>query len=465
MRRVICCIMIVLLVGIPLGCQPTPANEIVINKGDGVLERRLKDPQSPKLDPNTYLSAKEWHDIIKMKNYMVFIDASIEMNPGYYPVIRVVPSNFTILFEEVRSLFELLIGDVKEYRDGIFTFEDYKNMISLYSLGRFDFDLYEYVAWTKEEMEDVENEIKELMQKMKEAPMEKEFYASDNYSLSMGCSYTYHNAIDQQWYVSLSENNIRFSKYKGDVYPEDFYLDGIPSSINEPFPTPYPNIHISEEQARSVAESFLLSFNRDAFTITTVERAGMLKPYYNIIEDCHTEAEGFLVTCMRTCGSTIPYDDLSRIMERLYFTDDRYSAPLQKELFQIFITENGIEYLSWENPLLVKETLTESVELLPFSDVQQSLIHAIKNGLSWSDTAYPDGSVLNPTRIGYVNKAIISYTIIPEKNNYGYYLIVPTWLFFYTTEAAKALTAHGYSIQADTIAINAVDGTLIEVAQ
>ena len=87
----------------------------------------------------------------------------------------------------------------------------------------------------------------------------------------------------------------------------------------------------------------------------------------------------------------------------------------------------------------------------------------MKNGLSWSDTGYSEGTPINSTRIGYVERIILSYAVISERNNYGYYLMVPTWLFFYETEAGKAATNSGFLIRPDTIAVNAVDGTRIEI--
>ena len=189
----------------------------------------------------------------------------------------------------------------------------------------------------------------------------------------------------------------------------------------------------------------------------------MLKESYNVLEEEPTEAQGYLITCMRTDGALIPCDYYESTGERFHFTEESYAAELPQERFTLFVTEDGVCGVWWLNPLKLEGQVTENVEILPFEQVQSIFVQTLKNGLSWSEDRYPEGTELNDSRTGHVEEAILSYTVIPERNSYGEYLMVPTWIFSFRTEASRKMAAEGITVAPYYIAINAVDGTRIEL--
>ena len=66
----------------------------------------------------------------------------------------------------------------------------------------------------------------------------------------------------------------------------------------------------------------------------------------------------------------------------LSFDDDlTYSLPPQlPETIYLFVTDNGVEAIDWENPMTVTERVNEDVVLLPFSEICDIVVQYLKLG-------------------------------------------------------------------------------------
>lgn len=143
------------------------------------------------------------------------------------------------------------------------------------------------------------------------------------------------------------------------------------------------------------------------------------------------------------------------------FDDAAYSAPLPPERLELFVDESGVYALWWENPVEVTQTVVENIALLPFEQVQGNFLQMLKNGLRWSDERPATNGELNPTRRGIVERILLSYACVQERDAPGSYLLTPAWFFLYTTEVEKQGELQGFSTTPTIFAMNAVDGSRI----
>ncbi|MDO4544276.1 MAG: DUF6034 family protein [Clostridia bacterium] len=477
MKRLLTLLLVALML-CTLACQPTPEDDVVVNKGEGVFEQRIEEAQEregyqvlaptqdasvPILEQPPYEHPSRWEEYIEYSNFDVTISADIEVAGDAYPVVGVRTSDFAEKEGEILRILETLIPDAEGMRNGIYTYEDYASRIEILSLGRFDSDLMKYVEYDEEERIDAEKEMAELYEEMKLLPHEEDFVDFSGFVTAVGSQTSYLTSEGKRWYVTITENGFSVSQGKGGVYPEDYYINVSPAQPGQPQPTPYPNIMISQEEAKTYAEDFLKQGAETPWAILKAEPAGMLKYSFNAEETAdRTETQGYLVTCARRIGEVSLYTDLSSGgSARLHFDEALYSVPLETETLSLFVDENGVYGMWWNNPIEAEETVANNIELLPFEEIQRIFRQTLKNGLSWSEEveAYRVDGELIPSRRGYVEKIELSYVIVQEKDKSGYYLMAPAWMFYYMTGIERETNEDGFSI----IAINAVDGSRIEL--
>lgn len=94
MKRILIIAFIPLLILSTLACQPTPAEEIVVNKGDGVLEEAIASTPAPTMKAT---EITQWTETYALTNLTVHIDAEIALpDLTQYPVYMLEKSSFTV---------------------------------------------------------------------------------------------------------------------------------------------------------------------------------------------------------------------------------------------------------------------------------------------------------------------------------------------------------------------------------
>lgn len=466
MRKGLLCVLL-LLAGAFCACKPTPESEVVTNKGDEVLERKIAEAQEremqvpevqlssvPTPSPTPYSVPEDWQLEIELPNFLVRIDATIEMPSGPYPVIRLSQNCFSEMGDILSSLLEQIIPSPVGKRKGIDSYEDYVHMLELYALGRYDSDSRTYVPYSTEEQKEVEKEMKELSYFMQTALHRGEYDEDETFITEVDTTYTYVTEDGKEWYVLIGEDYFSISSNPS-FYPyrESNFL-GYKVSPTAPDPTPYPNVLISEEQALAIAQEVLDAIPQFQWEPIEAERAGLLRTPRDPLTEEATTTQGYLLTFTRKIGNTTFFNYKEGGSGRLHFDDTPYAASLEFEELQIFVDENGVQLITWLNPIVVEETVTNSIEIMSFADIQNIFVQTMKNGLRWAEEHPTSNGELNPTRIGRVQKSVLAYAYIQEKDNVDKYLAVPTWFFTYRTSESD-------NIVPVYIAINAVDGTRI----
>lgn len=466
MKKGLLCILL-LLAGALCACQPTPENEVVVNKGDGVLEQRIAEAQEremqvaevqtssvPTPSPTPYVLPDGWQLELELTNFQVNIDAEIAMSSGPYPVIRLSQNHFSEMGNVLSTLMEQTIPSPVGKRQGTDSYEDYAHILELYALGRYDSDSHTYVPYTAEEQKETEKEMKELSNLMKTALHRGEYDEDGTFVTDVNTTYTYIAEDGKEWYVLIGEDYFSISSNPS-FYPyRESYFLGYKDSPTAPDPTPFPNVLVSEDEALTVAQEVLSAIPQFRWELMEAERAGLLRTPRDPLTEEATTTQGYLLTFTRKIGNTTFLNYKEDGAARLHFDDTPYATTLEFEKLQVFVDENGIQMITWTNPITIEETVANDIELLPFEKIQDIFVQTLKNGLSWAAEHPTSNGELNPTRIGRVEKVIFAYAHIQEKDNADKHLAVPTWFFTYRT-------GEGDNIAPVYIAINAVDGTRI----
>ena len=478
-----------------LACQPTPTGDIVINKGEGVLEQRILEARErdrkvaqaptnsavtsptmpdksfdasdfPSSTPDTVIKDYEypahWHYFMELPNFQITIDTDVSVKGNRFPVTRLKETDFRKQEDSVSRLLTGLISDAQGMRDGVKSYEDYRAECDQIALGVFDFDKGKYVPYSSEERKEAETQIADLAREMANARLENDFDAFLGFRTKPDTETTYRTGSGEIWYVTISETSFSATKGKTYPYPESRFIND-PVQPGQPAPTPYQDIVISETDAVAAVETFLRSTLSDEWSVMEAARAAVQKPFPNLEEGVLTDAQGFLITCSRKISGQNLFQPKSLGSARIQLEEALYSAPLKKEQLQIFVNEDGIYGLWWNDPLEVVEKLTEQIELLPFETIQNNVVENLKIGHSWAadhKTRAANGE-LPPTRKGRVYEMELTYTIIQERNNSGYYLMVPTWVISYQTE--NAMNSQ-YLVSPYYLAVNAIDGSRIQLS-
>lgn len=174
------------------------------------------------------------------------------------------------------ALMELVMPQRVGKREGFYSYEDYQKALSLYALGQYDDELEAYRPFTAEEQEEAEKEMEEMYRLMKTAPRQNEFTMDGDLDLSVNTEYTYGTEDGTLWYVSITENAFSISKSQRTVYPENYFMD-VRSLKDGSFPTPYPHIIISQEEAEREATKAAEAFSLQQWRLEKNGTGGIAK--------------------------------------------------------------------------------------------------------------------------------------------------------------------------------------------
>ena len=153
---------------------------------------------------------------------------------------------------------------------------------------------------------------------------------------------------------------------------------------------------------------------------------------------------------------------------------DEFNSNLPYESMSVFISDDGIIDLEWQEPLEAVEVMNENVELVPYEEIIEVFNQEFVNSYSTYYWRAEDEIIVNEAKkTSQINKAFsacslysirLSYGMarMPNKNNY--YMAIPLWDFYawYSTKnkAANAKLPEdvkGWVHDFDMMTINAID--------
>lgn len=456
-----------------IACQPTPENEVVVNKRDGVYEQKIdiakreekqgtgskteaeqagESSEPAPTEAPAYEFESHWVDTVSLKSFDVDIDVDVEAPAiAVFPVYRVKSGLFTTNDVRFQSICKTLMGDVSAARSGGATLQDLEEQLEQLQLGEYD---PETQSWHPYDQDTYEALAKDIMKEMETAPDEDDFASAFNIQADiMPLKLTYKATDGTLWELDYQENALNITRNVRCIeQPERWVVAGDAIS-GEPKGTTLQNVSCTEEEARQYVKDFFESADIGEMGISKMEKGRAVD-----MDTLEIVKEGWVVECARIGGNCAAVNykwNVSGSHGTLRFEDESYSAGLKAESILLFVDDKGIATITWSNPLDVVRTEVESIEILPFEQIQELIKQAIFNGLSWlgnRDSGKSMGSYYHVTRVA------LSYCFAPVMDSSEEYYFTPTWFVFLRNNWDQA------SIVDFVIAINAVDGTRIDLS-
>lgn len=467
-------------------CQPTPEQEIVLQKDQDVMIDKAKDeiPQEEKdLTQKERLGVPDRYRYTYQKGFVsVEADAEVLVPDGEIPIIRVFPADFDQT--TASRLWDTLVGDMPMYQYSDTITKDAIKRQMEYLIRIIDGDVPKEEAM--ETAEEAQAELLTLQEQYANAPdsasfvpvdatlktafigternprMAKHTYV-DGMSMETGWTFSLVNNLDNRETIVLQENDgkritpvIRnaYANYSNKNAAENACYriigkygaeDVLPDEIGRSFP-------VTPQEAISETQRMLQSTGlNDRFSVSELFLIdGMLdnEPVYAYRVICTRSVRG--VPCLSAVG--VP--DASS-------ANDVYRPIWKYEQMVITVGRNGVCSFSWNSPYAGSDAVAEQAKLLPFSDISAIAEKMLPIMLA----AQADGEATDQTRyVHRIDRVQLGLWRICEYNDIEKGLLTPVWGFYSLTEETGRFgeTAVQY---APILLINAVDGSIIDPMQ
>lgn len=498
MKRIIAMLLLLSMLLALAACQPTPEHEIVINKGDGVVERKLNatpkpiedevtaetDPDASKteggqveataeqshLAPQTF--PDRWDADAEQVNERLSVAAHadvLQRADGLYPVYRTRAT--TISLEQASALASaLLIKPVEVYTQEP-TKEEYKRQLQDYldtvaeqqawiDAGKPDWGDRDETVFSQEQIDEQTARYMELIQN---APDTLETRQVSDYSclkLFGKSSFTLEDGSRAS--VSWRDKSLTISKGcsgLGYVYLRSTYEEEREEGERNAklWKNPTADRAAAEQRASEALEK--LGFS--GFAMMQAEEANLLdQPGGNH----RYVASGWVFTFRRDYGG---YPSVSAAYEPSQFL--QYSEgygfvankPINTEQIRVMADENGVWYFGWSAPKETVKLVNESVELLPFAEVQRIAKDTLSVCFPYDRMAEINGG---KHEIEIYRMLLTTFTLrVPDSDDY---YEMPCWVIFFDGMYVQELGVRERErtdehLNHDVLVLNAIDGSVV----
>ncbi len=483
-------------------CQPTPEQEIVVNKGDNVLEQKLYatpktgsdavtlientpdpsngahagEPTAPNVEPTAAPALQTFPDrwdedgVPLRNNVTLSAHTDVETRAdGLYPAYRTRAELFTeeqiIRFADAllprpvsRELIEAktkkeLEAELQKYLDDVAAWEEWAANGKQGDGDDTGYDPDEVKRTTDWYMTEIQN-----------APDTLETVAVSDYSgyrIGQRVNYRLENgehatvmAIVSEYGNSLSISNR--CRRNGYVYYETQYEQDKkdPTFGHDRL---WLDTALSRKDAEAILRQGLERLGLGDFDIRFAERATLL----DTSESSNTNVSGgWGFELYRSFGYPT-LDTAYQASSHLEFGagDGMYvNKPIRDESITVFVDENGIEYFCYSGKKTVVREVNSNVDLISFDDVQQ----IVKNAMSVSCPTWGDAS--DSFHLEIYRMVLTTQTLrVPDSDEY---YEVPCWIMlfdglFERSPESREASRKQRNLTHDALIINAVDGTVV----
>jgi len=461
------------------GCQPTPEEEVVINKDDGKIFDIIDQSLSPSGEEqredgghSVYAAPAEWREVIESgeTNLRVELNASVNVpESGAFPVARIEPDEITQ--QDADVLLDRIVGDrpfimqptgltKDEILQEIFiltqSIEDPNSDFNRSAKGTPEYD-----ALLEEKKKDIEIWQAELANapekvEMIEAPREfqlqgegaDQYWVIAGYPRISGARTAYLNIYKPDG--QIQRQSVTF--FKNQPITE---FDASTEDMN--------GITISAKEAEEIATDFLSDIGIDDMQVSAVCSAycnTFSAPTLEEAPKCYV----FFFT-KNVNGIPVTFQQTRLDEEAL---SEQYAPYWPQESIEIAVDDSGVCGFNWYSPMSIKEIVNDNVSLLPFEKIQEIFR---KNIVYKADFVNTDPNVAY--RNIFITDIRLGLTKIAEPDS-SYALLVPTWSFFgYEMNGFSEPQEGGYvldengeykntAVGRSFLTINAIDGSVID---
>ena len=429
-------------------CQPTPEEDIIVNKGDGALEAAIAATAVPSEQPLLPVDevgerVEHWTDELHIRGLTCTIDADIVLpDKKIFPVYRV--RQRTLDAATAAQVLDYFLADATGACETTRTREQV--LLDLMAARKGNYVSYDGVSvW--EPYDGQEEDIARLEQELQNTPEETFGPVPDTVPLDP--PYTYALPDGGRVRVQVSQDSLYATAYGvySIVQPENWVMDG-EAYPGEPAGTTLKNVKLTQAEAEAMAQAFLEQAGLTYLGLAEAEKARILQDI-----TFETLSEGWQLIYVRSDGGCIPVYYYNQQTGYLYQRSEDYAPRWYPEALRLYVDENGVQEMEWDRPLEIVETMNENVLLLEFDEIRGQITQAIEHGYAYMSEKMGGSRQHEVT----VTSIVLTNVLVPMRDTVEYQMLVPAWLVFYQQQmgAAEPLTAF--------IAVNAVDGSTIDL--
>ena len=420
-------------------CQPTPAEEIIVNKGDGTLEVRLMETPVPEEAAQAADVPDEWRETLEIGDSRVVFDAAVECPVDVFPVFEAEEAAPGV--EAVNDVIARLAPDAERVRPVGSSAAELREQLEAAIRGWWYADgsgeghygpyegQEEDIARLQEQLASTGDESAPFAP-FESLPVRSTVLCADGRSITV---YAYEDC----WAFTIDLGHAAV------MQGESLVASG-GAMGDEPPGTQIGAAAITAEQAVERAREMLETIGFSGMQVASVEKARMVNAVTETVL-----ANGYQIILCRGDGGYAPFDPLLLGHSALQiYEQSGYRKDWRPERMQVFVDERGVRYVGRMFPLHVLRTVNENAALLPFARVQELLRNRFRHEFRWTEVS---GGTVTVKRVALVG------ALVRVKNDLERAYIVPTWLCEYTTDTG------GTPEQRYAIAVNAIDGTSVDV--
>ena len=444
MKRTLCILCALLAVLPPLSaCQPTPEEDVVVNKGEGTMEAAVAAPAAA---PYRYEAPERWVETFTARDQTVRIDAGVEVpDDEYHPVLLVERRSFDA--QQAVDYYTALFGEGVELRENQYSYAEVLTDLQNTMKGMFveiDPETGEQI-WAPYEGQ--EEEIARLQQLLAKTPAEDTFVPLTAEAMPFPLTEGMLRLPDgSSRYVYCTGTLCRIRRFRSVVtHNENGVMQG-EATPGEPAHA-LENIRITEEEAVAMGDEVVAALGvADELQLGAAIRARGIESYtYKVL------GEGYLLDYVPCPEGTVPYfyDRYVESSSLRLPEEEEYARPWQQERIEMLVTEDGVLDFCWMSPQEAMGVANENVQLLPFEEIQQHIRDLINFGAAERRYENDEGDLL-------ISRVVLGAVVqrIPYETEAAY--LAPVWIVQMTTENEME-----YHADPTILMVNAIDGSFI----
>ena len=467
---------LLVLAALLAACQPTPEEDVVVNKGDGTLEEaiaaealppaRYEAPETLRLDP------------FGTETFQVVVDAEVCVpDVERYPIVEVVLR--TVTADWARDMmYKMADGKtIHTYQNEVpTTKEQIEGEIALLQQQLANPDAYLPAGADEQTRAEAEKEWRELLEAWEtlyqEAPDTFEPREVDMSDAAFRTVPEFRGAVEsgkqRETYLSVTGGAwgiVEFNNLDDGVgLPFNFDMDSDLTDLND--------VTISAEEAVQIGLDFLAQLGETDFAPAQI-LAGYCDPEWGTdpipLEEwpqCYqiqfTRSVAGVPATYREGQYDLPMSGSDG--------RERYAPYYPQESIEMDIRDSGVNYMYWSTPSELGRTLNENVTLMPFEQVVERFCDQIL--YSATPAVEETDSVIKKTL--YIDRIELGMVRALQRGSVEEWVMVPAWTFFGRTVLQYAgPEPGGYPLNENNeyvsempgysyLILNAVDGSVYD---
>lgn len=478
---------VLVLTSFMIGCQPTPKNPIIINKGNSNNFSGQNSEPSSQVLPTKYETPSNYQATYNREGSKLElnINASVSIpNVNAFPVTSIKPTKFTQ--EQVNNMVKVLFQGKTVYNaGGPITKSELEDCLIV---AKAELAKGEKDPSSGYDVEDLKKTIKGIEAEIQNAPVKV-----DKKIASLQLHTNEYNEIRLDVKADLGKNkdatltlmnkesgnqNDCYARFKNTNDDGTYYcFDDWHVARNTPL-----NLKVSKDEAINQAKKLLNDLNITDMDIVEVLPGIVGGSEESDASEISNNPKCYMIYFMRTVGG-IPYTYGNTLdMKGSFIAPGSYAPPWGPEQILVCIDDSGVAEFNWQYPAAVTDTINKSITLLPFDKImnifdEQIFVKSAEQG---------DDTLKNYTY--NIDKVILGLGCIQSKDNQDEYLLIPVWNFFGSIQYNYDIDAVGKEIAAfdpskvdeekqyyeqlnskpmiydykSFITINAIDGSLVD---